>query len=187
MKPIPTHEKILAVGNKRGPNATFSLIFLGLGCPWVGEFVGFILIFTCFPTQQSQTPQYTTVSVVPVFAVPLLVETPIMVDTTARDHGAFVGRGLIKYPGSAMTAQVLAGSGRRGTRGYQTRAGSAKAWACESLRQARVNKWLLPSKCENARQGALLASVYSAHGKKRSVHRKKKNSALTRFGALNTM
>ena len=163
---------------KTGPNATFNLFFLRLGWPWVGEFVGFITIFICVPTQHkfgiSQTPQYTTVSVVPVFAVPLLVETPIMVDTTARDHGAFVGRGLIKYPGSAMTAQVLAGSGRRGTRGYQTRAGSAKAWACESLRQARVNKWLLPSKCENARQGALLASVYSAHGKNVQCTEKKK-------------
>ena len=40
MKPIPTHEKIFAVG-KSGPNATFNLIFLGLGWPWVGEFVGF--------------------------------------------------------------------------------------------------------------------------------------------------
>ena len=37
------------------PNATFHLIFLGLGWPWVGEFVGFILvvIFTCFPTQHN--------------------------------------------------------------------------------------------------------------------------------------
>ena len=31
----------------------FNLIFLGLGWPWVGEFVGFIIIFTCFPTQQN--------------------------------------------------------------------------------------------------------------------------------------
>ena len=30
----------------------FNLIFLGLGWPWVGEFVGFV-IFTCFPTQQN--------------------------------------------------------------------------------------------------------------------------------------
>ena len=34
-KPIPTHEKVFAVG-KRGINATFNLIFLGLGWPWVG-------------------------------------------------------------------------------------------------------------------------------------------------------
>ena len=34
-------------------NATFNLFFLGLGWPWVGEFVGFILIFTCFPTQHN--------------------------------------------------------------------------------------------------------------------------------------
>ena len=27
------------------------LIFLGLGWPWVGEFVGFIVMFICFPTQ----------------------------------------------------------------------------------------------------------------------------------------
>ena len=47
---------------KTSPNATFNLFFLGLGWPWVGEFVGFIMRFTCFPTQQnwvkSQTPYY---------------------------------------------------------------------------------------------------------------------------------
>ena len=37
---------------KSGPNATFDLNFLGLGWPWVGEFVGFMIIFTCFPSQQ---------------------------------------------------------------------------------------------------------------------------------------
>ena len=41
IKPILTHEKLFAVG-KSGPNATFNLIFLGLGWPWVGEFVGFL-------------------------------------------------------------------------------------------------------------------------------------------------
>ena len=48
---IPTHEKAFAVG-KSGPNTTFNLIFFGLGWPWVGEFVGSIIIFICFPTQQ---------------------------------------------------------------------------------------------------------------------------------------
>ena len=38
---------------KSGPNAAFNLIFPGLGWPWVGEFVGFIVIFICFPTQQN--------------------------------------------------------------------------------------------------------------------------------------
>ena len=46
IKPILTHEKIFAVG-KSGPNATFSLIFLRLGWPWVGEFDGFIIICIC--------------------------------------------------------------------------------------------------------------------------------------------
>ena len=41
MKPISTHEKRFAVGN-RGPKChSFNLFFLGLGRPWVGEFVGF--------------------------------------------------------------------------------------------------------------------------------------------------
>ena len=31
----------------------FNVIFLGLGWPWVGEFDGFITIFTCFPTQHN--------------------------------------------------------------------------------------------------------------------------------------
>ena len=31
----------------------FNLVFIGLGWPWVGEFVGFIIIFTCFPTQHN--------------------------------------------------------------------------------------------------------------------------------------
>ena len=51
IKSIPTHEKVFAVG-KSGPNATFDLICLGLGWPWVGEFVGFIISTgICFPTQ----------------------------------------------------------------------------------------------------------------------------------------
>ena len=41
IKPIPTHENVCAV------------IFLGLGWPWVGEFVGFIILFICFPTQHN--------------------------------------------------------------------------------------------------------------------------------------
>ena len=44
--------KFIAVG-KSAPSATFHLIFLGLGWPWVGEFAGSIIIFICFPTQQS--------------------------------------------------------------------------------------------------------------------------------------
>ena len=52
IKQIPTHEKVFAVG-KRGLNATFNLIFLGLGWPWVGKFVGFIIILYMFsnPTE----------------------------------------------------------------------------------------------------------------------------------------
>ena len=34
-------------GKVAGPNATFNLIFLVLGWPWVGEFVGFIVISRC--------------------------------------------------------------------------------------------------------------------------------------------
>ena len=60
IKPISTHEKLFDVA-RSAPNNIFNLIFLGLARPWVGEFVGFILIFTCFPTQQNlgnnwQTP-----------------------------------------------------------------------------------------------------------------------------------
>ena len=32
-----------------GPNTALNLIFLGLCWPWVGEFVGFIVIVICFP------------------------------------------------------------------------------------------------------------------------------------------
>ena len=52
IKPILTHEKY-SLWEKSGPNATFNLIFLWLGWPWVGEFGGFMIIFICFPTQQS--------------------------------------------------------------------------------------------------------------------------------------
>ena len=52
VKSIPTHEKLIAVG-KRGPNASSNQFFLGLGWSWVGEFVVFILICICFPTQQN--------------------------------------------------------------------------------------------------------------------------------------
>ena len=43
IKSIPAHEKIFSVG-KSGPKAAFNLIFLGLGWPRVGEFVGFTII-----------------------------------------------------------------------------------------------------------------------------------------------
>ena len=33
---------------KSGPNATFNLFFVGFGWPWVGGFVGFIMIFTSY-------------------------------------------------------------------------------------------------------------------------------------------
>ena len=52
IKSIPTHKKKIAVG-KSGPNANFNLVFLGLGWPWVGEFDGFMIIFTCFPTHHN--------------------------------------------------------------------------------------------------------------------------------------
>ena len=52
IQPFPNHEKLLALG-KNGPNATFNLFFLGLGSPWVGGFVGFIIIPIYFPTQQN--------------------------------------------------------------------------------------------------------------------------------------
>ena len=45
----PTKNYLLR--EKSDPNATFNLFFLGFGWPWVGEFVGFIIIFVCFPTQ----------------------------------------------------------------------------------------------------------------------------------------
>ena len=45
----PNPRKIIRCGGKKkgGPIATFNLFFLGLGWPWVGAFVGFIIIFTC--------------------------------------------------------------------------------------------------------------------------------------------
>ena len=48
--PKPTKKKLRC--EKVGQNATFNLIFLGLGWPWAGEFVGFIIIFICFPNQE---------------------------------------------------------------------------------------------------------------------------------------
>ena len=39
IKSIPTHEILFAVG-KSGPNATFDLIFLGLGWSWVELVLG---------------------------------------------------------------------------------------------------------------------------------------------------
>ena len=50
---------------KSGPNSTLNLFFLGLGWPWVGEFVGVIIIFICFPTQHilvyRKRPYYSSV------------------------------------------------------------------------------------------------------------------------------
>ena len=46
IKSIPTHEKMFAVVNS-GPNANLP------NFSWVGEFVDFIIMFVCFPTQQN--------------------------------------------------------------------------------------------------------------------------------------
>ena len=62
MKSIPTHKKLLAFGGKSGPRATFNLFFLGLGGPWVGEFVGFMIILICFPTHQNLVNRNTLVN-----------------------------------------------------------------------------------------------------------------------------
>ena len=64
IKPNPTHENIcsrkttknyfaVAKVTFKWPKCHFNLIFLGLGWPRVGEFVGFIIIFVCFPTQHN--------------------------------------------------------------------------------------------------------------------------------------
>ena len=49
---MPTHKKKL-LWEKSGPIATSNLIFLGLGWPWVGKFVGLIIILYMFsnPTE----------------------------------------------------------------------------------------------------------------------------------------
>ena len=52
IKSIPTHQNIFAVG-KSSPNSILEPIFLGLGWHWVGELVGFVTIFSCFPTQRN--------------------------------------------------------------------------------------------------------------------------------------
>ena len=53
IKSISTHEKIFAVGKKVAQMPLLTYFFVGLGWPCVGEFDGFIIIFTCFPTQQN--------------------------------------------------------------------------------------------------------------------------------------
>ena len=50
INPNPRKQYLLL--GKSGRSITFNLYFLGLGWPWVGEFVGFIVIFICSPTQQ---------------------------------------------------------------------------------------------------------------------------------------
>ena len=46
IKPIPTHEK-KSLWENVVQMPLFNLTFLGLGWPWVGEFVGFIVISRC--------------------------------------------------------------------------------------------------------------------------------------------
>ena len=59
-KTNPNPPKSICSQGKSGPNATFNLIFLGLGWLWVGEFDGFMIIFYVFPNPAefgiSQTP-----------------------------------------------------------------------------------------------------------------------------------
>ena len=80
IKSIPTHEKLFAIG-KSGPIATFNLLFLELGWPWVGEFVGFVLKFKCFPTQHKlvyRKHRYATVTVVVAVIVFVVVTVHVL-------------------------------------------------------------------------------------------------------------
>ena len=49
-KTNPNPRKNYLLWEKVAQAPLLNLIFLGLGWPWVGEFVGFMTIFTCFPT-----------------------------------------------------------------------------------------------------------------------------------------
>ena len=46
IKSIPTHEKNICGEKKVAQLPPYNLVFLGLGWPWVGEFVGFMIICT---------------------------------------------------------------------------------------------------------------------------------------------
>ena len=47
----PNPRKIILLWEQAAQMPLLTLIFLGLGWPWVvGEFVGFIILFLCFPT-----------------------------------------------------------------------------------------------------------------------------------------
>lgn len=46
-------KKTFCCGKKVAQNASFNHILLVLGRPWGGEFVGFAIIFICFPTQHN--------------------------------------------------------------------------------------------------------------------------------------
>ena len=49
----PDRRKNVFLSGKSGPHATCNLFFLWFGLSSrVGEFVGFIIIFTCFPAEQ---------------------------------------------------------------------------------------------------------------------------------------
>ena len=48
-KPIPTHGRNIGCMGKSGPYAAFKLFFLGLGWPWVGEFIDLIIFFISNP------------------------------------------------------------------------------------------------------------------------------------------
>ena len=53
IKSILNQRKNICCGKKKWPEMLLSAcFFLGLGWPWVGEFVGFMMTFICFPTQQ---------------------------------------------------------------------------------------------------------------------------------------
>ena len=52
-KTNPNPRKIICCGEKVAQMPLQNLFFLRLGWPWVGEFVGFIITYTCFPTQHN--------------------------------------------------------------------------------------------------------------------------------------
>ena len=58
--------------------------FLGLGWPWVGEFDGFIIIVTCFPTQQNLVYIPNTLLLLPVLITATYLITPPALEPFAK-------------------------------------------------------------------------------------------------------
>ena len=125
IKSIPTHEKLFAVGQS-GPNATLKPIkvvllgWLGLAWPWVGEFVGFTIIFVCLLTHPNLVHRKHPVNFRLIFTSITLARNIILVRYSNQSSNEYYIPGQVRrYTVHDILKSVQSAKTGKGARGIE--------------------------------------------------------------------